>query len=302
VAKNPLREMQPLMAFAAAHLDANLSLAALAARSGISAFHMHRLFCAAAGETPKQFTLRLRLDSAAALLLGRHDSILDVALSCGFQSHEVFSRAFRRRFGMTPACYRQRGFAASASAAQARKHAELIGRISPCIRLFSMNQSARAKGNYLAYSITTTQLSAQAVLVVERRIKRSDMAAALGELFGRIFQHAQRAGAALAGPPFTRYLEWGPGLITIQAGMPVAASVSGEGDIVAETLPAGPAATTTHAGPYESLGEAHAAVQMWIEDQGLAPSGPPWESYVTDPADYPDPADWKTHIFWPVAR
>jgi len=29
-------------------------------------------------------------------------------------------------------------------------------------------------------------------------------------------------------------------------------------------------------------------------------AGAPWESYVTDPADYPDPADWKTEIFWPV--
>jgi AraC family transcriptional regulator len=304
--KNPLRQMQPVMAFAAAHLDANLSLAALARRAGLSPFHMHRLFRAAAGETPKQFAQRLRLDCAAAMLLGRRDAILDVALACGFESHEVFSRAFRRRFGMTPASYRQRGFAAAANgsqtAKQAAKHKALTRKIGPCLRLFLTNRSRSAKGNEMAYSITTTELSSQPVLVVRRRVKRPELAAALGELFGRIFQHLQRAGAALAGPPFTRYLEWGPGLITIQAGMPVAAAVSGEGDIVADTLPGGPAATTTHAGPYEGLGEAHAAVQVWIEERGLAPAGPPWESYVTDPADYPDPADWKTDIFWPVAR
>lgn len=57
---------------------------------------------------------------------------------------------------------------------------------------------------------------------------------------------------------------------------------------------------TTHTGPYDKLTKAHAAIQMWIAEQGRVPAGAPWESYVTDPADYPDPADWKTEIFWPI--
>jgi len=39
---------------------------------------------------------------------------------------------------------------------------------------------------------------------------------------------------------------------------------------------------------------------MWIEAQGLAPSGAPWESYVTDPGNFPDPKDWKTEVVWPL--
>ena len=152
----------------------------------------------------------------------------------------------------------------------------------------------------MAYSITKKQLSAQPVLAVRRRVKRSELAATLGELYGRIFQYAQRTGAALAGQPFTRYLEWGPGLFTIEAGLPLAAAAAGEGEITASTLPGGEAATTTHTGPYESLSEAHAAIQVWIADQGLAAAGPPWETYVTDPAEYPDPKDWKTDVFWPI--
>ena len=38
-----------------------------------------------------------------------------------------------------------------------------------------------------------------------------------------------------------------------------------------------------------------------MEQNGLAPGGAPWEYYVTDPAAHPDPADWRTEIFWPVA-
>src|SRR5580700_1232136 len=124
----PLKQVQPVLAFAAAHLDENLSLTALAAEAGLSAFHLHRVFSAAAGETPKQFTLRLRLARAALLLLTSKDSVLNVALSCGFQSHEAFCRAFRRRLGIGPRDYRARGFAGGVTPAQEAEHAALVTR------------------------------------------------------------------------------------------------------------------------------------------------------------------------------
>ena len=296
-----LQRAQPALAFAATHLDDDLSLGALAGQAGLSAFHLHRLFAAATGETPKQYTLRLRLGRAAVLLLTTADSVLEVALACGFQSHETFSRAFRRRFGATPSAYRARGFVNPPEPAQARNHARLVTEVGPCIGLFHR----RSQENEMAYSITNKELSPQPVLVVTRRVKPSEIATTLAEVLGRVFLHAQQNGMALAGQPFTRYLEWGPGILTIQAGMPISApgpKASAGDDVVADTLPGGPAAVTTHTGPYDKLHEAHAAVQQWIEAQGLTAAGAPWEIYVTDPADYPDPKDWKTDVFWPLAH
>jgi AraC family transcriptional regulator len=298
IQEKPLKQVQPVLAYAAAHLEEDLSLAALAGRAGLSAFHLHRVFSAAAGETPKQYTLRLRLARTALLLLTGSDSVLNVALACGFQSHEAFCRAFRRRFGMNPGAYRARGFQSSTSATQAAEHAALVTGVAPCIRLFHLQRSQIDTA--MEYSVTTKELSPQPVLLVRRRVKLSVIAATLGEVLGLVFEYAQRSGAALAGQPLTRYLEWGPGLLTIEAGMPVAAPVPGEGDVAADTLPGGLVAMTTHKGAYEKLAEAHAAIQIWIEEHGLVASGAPWESYVTDPADYPDPADWKTEIYWPV--
>jgi AraC family transcriptional regulator len=299
----PLKQVQAVLAFASGHLDEDLSLGALAGQVGLSAFHLHRLFSAAAGETPKQFTLRLRFGRAAAMLLTKEDSVLDVALACGFQSHEVFCRVFRRRFGMTPSAYRERGFAGAADQAQARDHAALVASIGACVRLFRVREDGRPQRNDMAYSITRKTISPQPVLVVRRRVKPSEVATVLAEVLGHVFLHAQRNGIALAGQPFTRYLEWGPGLWTIEAGLPVATHIAAVSDaaVRAETLPGGFVATTTHAGPYDKLAEAHAAVQQWIEAEGLAAAGAPWECYVTDPADYPDPKDWKTEIFWPLA-
>lgn len=298
-----LKQVQPVLAFAAAHLDEDVSLAALAGQAGLSPFHLHRLFSAAARETPKQFTLRLRLDRAAAMLLTTQDSVLEVALSCGFQSHEAFCRAFRRRFGMTPSAHRERGFAGGGDRAQPGEHAALVSSVGPCLRLLRIPQNRRSEANEMAYSIMKKEIAPQPVFVVRRRVKPSEIATVLGEVLGHVFLHAQRNGMAFAGQPLTRYIEWGPGLWTIEAGMPVTAhtGAGSEGDVRADTLPGGFVATTTHTGPYDKLSDAHAAVQQWIEAEGLTAAGAPWECYVTDPADYPDPKDWKTDIFWPLA-
>ena len=298
-----IRGLQPVLAFAAAHLDEDVSLAALAEQAHLSQFHLHRVFSAAAGETPKQYTLRLRLGRAAAMLLTGDDSVLDIALACGFQSHEAFCRAFRRRFGMTPTAYRERGFAAGVNRAQAGTHAEIVRTVGPCIGLFHASENRRPQENEMSYSITRKELSPQPVLIVRRRVKRSEIAATIGEALPHIFVYAQQHGIALAGLPFTRYVEMGPGLVTMEPGMRVTGPLpAGQGEVLAATLPGGPAATTIHAGPYDKLSDAYAAIEHWMETEGLVAAGAPWECYLNDPSNHPDPKDWKTEIFWPVTR
>ena len=92
-----------------ANLDGNLSLEALAAVAGCSPPWFARRFAGMMSETPKQYTSRLRLERAALRLVLLDDGILDIALDCGFGNHETFSRAFRRRFGVTPQAFRRKG-------------------------------------------------------------------------------------------------------------------------------------------------------------------------------------------------
>jgi AraC-like DNA-binding protein len=66
----------------------------------------HRLMVQVLGETPGTHQRRLRLDRGAWLLLTSHTTVLDVALTTGFENHETFTRAFRARFGVTPSAFR----------------------------------------------------------------------------------------------------------------------------------------------------------------------------------------------------
>ncbi len=297
----PLR-LQPVLAYTAAHLDQPIPLSNLAREANLSPFHLHRIFASTVGESPKQYALRLRLARAAVLLLTTRHPILDIALDCGFQSHEVFTRAFRRRFGLTPLAYRRRGFATPADAAQAATHARIVASAGPCLSLYYL--TTHSNRSLMSYEITKKDLDPQPVLIVRKRVPRTSIAATIGESLGLVFQYAQQHGIAVAGLPFTRYPQIGAGMVTMEPGMRVASPgaprTATDSPVLEETLPGGPAATTIHAGSYDTLHEAYAAIEVWIESQGWKPSGAPWECYLTDPSEHPDPKDWKTQVFWPV--
>lgn len=94
------------------HIDANLAepldLQRLADIANFSPFHFHRLFRALTGETLAERVRRRRLEVAASRLLaapGRAASA--IAHDVGFASAEVFTRAFRARFGVTPTDWRR---------------------------------------------------------------------------------------------------------------------------------------------------------------------------------------------------
>lgn len=82
--------------------------AALAARLHLSRFHLDRMVSAVAGEPPRALRRRVLLERAAYRLVTTRRSILDVAVEAGYGSHEAFTRAFTRGYGLTPSVWRAR--------------------------------------------------------------------------------------------------------------------------------------------------------------------------------------------------
>jgi transcriptional regulator GlxA family with amidase domain len=101
----PLRELQ---AWIADHLDADLSVPALAARACMSERHFARAFKAETGMTPAVYVESLRVERARLALESGAAPIDAVAARCGFGTVETLRRAFARRLGVSPAAYRNR--------------------------------------------------------------------------------------------------------------------------------------------------------------------------------------------------
>lgn len=96
----------PVLVYCEEHLEEPLTLADLAQVAGFSPHHFHRVFRHVTGETPKEYLRRLRLERAVYRMKVSPDNVLRIALDSGFATHETFTRAFVRRFDISPSEFR----------------------------------------------------------------------------------------------------------------------------------------------------------------------------------------------------
>ena len=100
-----VERMQKLIA---ENLSNPISLRMLANAAGYSPWHSARLFAEHTGKTPFEYIRALRLSQAAMRLWDGDAKIIDVAFDFAFDSHEGFTRAFSREFGVAPQKYRHK--------------------------------------------------------------------------------------------------------------------------------------------------------------------------------------------------
>ena len=152
----------------------------------------------------------------------------------------------------------------------------------------------------MSYQVEKKQIAPQTIAFGTGSGTVAEIPKLLGELLPRVLGHVQANGGQMAGPPFTEYLSMGE-TIDMRAGVPLVQKIEeGDGVKVGE-LPGGDVVTTVHIGPYDKLSEAYAAIETYVEEQGLTAGDSMWEFYWTDPEKHPDPKDWKTEIFLPVS-
>ncbi|AFK67742.1 AraC family transcriptional regulator [Pseudomonas putida SJTE-1] len=103
----PAYKFRRVLAAMEADLARDFNLRQLAEVAGMSECHFSRMFKKAAGYSPLQFFIRLRMARARQLLLETDQSIIDIGLEVGYSSHSHFSQVFKREVGVTPTQYRQ---------------------------------------------------------------------------------------------------------------------------------------------------------------------------------------------------
>ncbi len=88
--------------------DNEISVEDVAANAGFSIDYFNRIFLTHTGFTVTAYMNYVRLKNATKLLRTTDKSVLDIALEIGYDSHEGFTKAFKKKYGVTPSEYRSK--------------------------------------------------------------------------------------------------------------------------------------------------------------------------------------------------
>ncbi|MEV0973864.1 GlxA family transcriptional regulator [Microtetraspora glauca] len=98
--------LEPVLSWIEDNLAQEVTLAAMAARSGLSERTFSRRFREQTGTTPLQWLLRARVRRAQFLLETTDHGVERIAAQAGFGSPTAFRERFKRVVGVTPQSYR----------------------------------------------------------------------------------------------------------------------------------------------------------------------------------------------------
>jgi AraC family transcriptional regulator len=268
------------LAWLAVHQNEDVSPARLARVAGFSPYHFHRVFRGMCGESVMQCLRRMRLESAALRLRRTRDSVTQVALEAGFESHEGFTRAFREHFGAPPNAWRKQ------ESGRIRQLARQAPLVIPEVEVRSSEPldfvCARHRGGFEDVPPAWDALVAEAA--------RQGLYTGREQLVGRYPDDPEITPAGK--------IRFDVGLVP--ARRPPAKLARG---LRSETLPGGLWAVAVHRGSYATLSDTYLRlVGGWFPHTGRALDDRPClERYVKTP-EVAAEADLVTEVWAPIAR
>lgn len=152
----------------------------------------------------------------------------------------------------------------------------------------SINGITQHSGGYYLYNTTSCKIS--------------DYQAKMEEMFPKVSNYAKEKNITLAGPAFQivhKYDEENNAMIFSCAVPTTERIISDNPEILTGRLQPFKALKSTLKGNYTNLSEAWQTTMKYATDNNLTvlESGPMLESYPTEPAKFPNPADWITEIY-----
>lgn len=101
------RHIQKAVFYLEGHLSEKIHLSEVAEAAEISEAHLSRQFKKETGFSMTSWVNRKRVDRAKTMLSENRQSVTDVAMACGFENLNYFSKVFRELTGETPLSYQR---------------------------------------------------------------------------------------------------------------------------------------------------------------------------------------------------
>jgi AraC family transcriptional regulator len=286
--------VERVIAHLRSHLDDAPDLGALAAMANLSPYHFHRVFRGMAGETALEMLRRLRLERAAWRLQRSDVAVTTIAFEAGFETHEAFTRAFRRHFGEPPSEFRRNPHAHVPLSAASGVHFHADDTVDVFIPLNTGGSTME---------LVIEQFPATRLACVRHTGPYNQIARAfeqLSAIAGPAGLFA-RPGALVIGMYHDDPDSKAPEELQSDAAIALDADAPLPPGLHESMIPAGRYARHAHIGPFSGLGDA------WTRFLGEAipasshrvAAGPSFEVYRSDMRSTP-PAQYHTDLYVPI--
>ncbi|NLJ08527.1 MAG: AraC family transcriptional regulator [Sphingobacteriales bacterium] len=272
-----------VLEFINAHLEESPELEKLASIANFSAFHFHRIMRAYLGEPLSSFIQRLRLDKAANLLINTKLPIQDISWMVGYDNPASLTRAFKKRFGVSPANFRNEiVFQTQALQFVQINKSEKIMKIKPKFK--------KRKEKRVIYVMSIGPYDSAGTAKAWDKVSAFASEKRLWG-FGTEF-----IGISYDDPHITEEEK-----LRYEACITVSKDVRPEGEIGVKTIEGGNYAVFRHLGPYEKLNETYDYIyRQWLPESGKTLRDIHcFEKYLNSPGKTP-PEKLKTDIYIPL--
>lgn len=150
-----------------------------------------------------------------------------------------------------------------------------------------------------SYKIKEVNLPTKRYAAIQQEIAFTGMKDFFMQSFPALSQALKENKARMMSAPSALYFSWDAGLGTTDMAAAIAAnrSVSGE-NIKMIKVEGGTAYSVDYYGPYEGVGPAHMAIDLFLKKNNLEFKPPVIEEYITDPGLVPDSSKWLTKIYY----
>ncbi len=277
------------------HLDEPLALAELARLACLSPHHFHHVFTGMLGESLGSHVRRLRLERAAWRLKLTATPVIQIAFEAGYETHEAFSRAFRKVFALSPVEFRRRNGVSARIQIPSGVHFEARKRL---------RDFRAAEIEDKSMNVAIKNLKPMRVAFVRHIGPYNEV----GKTWEHFMMLVGKEGLLGGGSQFIGICHDDPAVtppdkIRYDACITVDQKFRAFGDIGVQQIAGGDYAVLTHFGPYAQLGESFAKLLgQWLPRSGRRLRATPClEVYFNSPENT-EPEDLVTDIHAPLEK
>ena len=128
-----------------------------------------------------------------------------------------------------------------------------------------------------------------------------NIAAVMGEGYGKIIGYLTELGQYPTGAPYACYMNCNEGFteFDLEMGFPVAAEVPDKDDLFMSKSFEGKAATVMYKGAYKDIEPAYVALMEYMAENKLESTGVYYDYYLSNPDDTPE-EELLTEVVFPI--